>query len=157
MTDHEGSPHGLTEREAEVYKLTVVNRLTQREIAERFDISQPAVSAILAKARAKLPPPDLGAIRQEAIALYEAVQREAWNLAGMEGAPVTAGKDGDLVLDPKTGEHVRDYQGRIMALRLALAAGEDLRKLMGADAATKTEVTGSVRYEVVGVNPEDLT
>ncbi|MEU1372995.1 sigma factor-like helix-turn-helix DNA-binding protein [Streptomyces triculaminicus] len=34
--------------------------------------------------------------------------------------------------------------------------GESRRKLLGLDAATKTEVSGGVRYEIVCVDPEDL-
>lgn len=162
MTDHEGIAQGLTEREAEIYRLTVVNRLSQREIAKLFTergelISQPRVSQILADARRKLPPPDLSAIRDEALELHLDVIRRAYALAEMDGAPVTAGKDGDIVLDPETGKPVRDYAARMAALGLALKADVERRKLLGLDAASKTEVTGSVRYEVVGVDPTDLT
>lgn len=157
MTDHEGVPQGLSEREGEVYRLTVVNRLTQREIAERMGVSQPRVSQILADARAKLPPVDLAAVRQEALELHLDVIRRAYLLAEMNGAPVTAGKDGGVVYDPEDNSIVRDYTLRMNALALALKADEQRRKLLGADAATKTEVTGSVRYEVIGVDTEDLT
>lgn len=157
MTDHEGIPHGLSEREADVYRLTVVNRLTQREIGERLGVSQERIGQILRAAKAKLPPIDLDAIRQQSITLYEDVIRRAYLLAEMNGAPVTAGKDGDVVRDPDDGVVVRDYAARMNALNLAIKADAELRKLTGADAASKTEVTGSVRYEVVGVDTEDLT
>lgn len=150
-------PQGLTEREAEVYELTVVNRLSQLKIAERLGISQPRVSQILSEARAKLPAPDLAAIRAAALAMHERVQREALALAEMEGAPVTAGKDGTVVYDPITGLVVRDYAGRVNALRLALAADQEIRKLMGADAASKVESTATVKYILEGIDPSDLT
>lgn len=153
---NEGHPHGLSEREEEIYRLTVVNRLTQREIGERMGIAQPAVSLILKAARGKLPPPDLGKIRDEALALHMRTQRMALELAEMNGAPVTAGKDGDIVRDPENNAVVRDYAGRVAALKLALEADREIRKLMGADAATKTEVSGGVRHEVVGIDPKDL-
>ena len=160
MTDHEGLAQGLSEREAEIYRLTVVSRLSQREIAKRFTergepISQERIGQILRTVRAKLPPPDLAAIRQEALELHLDVIRRAYEIAEMNGAPVTAGKDGDVVRDPEDGSVVRDYALRLNALKLALAADVERRKLMGADAATKTEVTGSVRYEVVGVSVEE--
>jgi hypothetical protein len=75
----------------------------------------------------------------------------------LNGAPVTAGKDGTVVYDPEGGTVVRDYAARMNALNLAIKADAELRKLTGADAASKTEITGSVRYEVVGVSTEDLT
>ena len=153
---NEGHPHGLNEREAEVYRLTVVARLTQREIGERLGIHQTAVSKILRDARAKVPPPDLGAIRREAAARHLDVMRKAYELIEMSGAPVTAGKDGDIVQDPETGAVVRDYSGRIAASKLLLEADRELRKLFGVDAATRQEITGGVKHEIVGVDPKDL-
>lgn len=155
-------PHGLTEREAEVYRLTVVNRLTQREIGERLGITQPAVSMILKAAREKIPPPDLNAIRQEAAERHLDVIRRAAELMEMEGAPVTAGKDGGVVYDPVRTDAdgkplvVRDYAGRVQAAKLLLEADRELRKLFGVDAATKQEITGGVRHELVGVDPNEL-
>ena len=157
MTDHWGIPQGLTEREHEIYRLTVVNQLTQDVIADKLGISQQRVSQLLAAARAKLPPVDLEAVRQNALALHEDVIRRAYLLAEMKGAPVTSGKDGSVVYDPEDNSVVRDFAGRLAALNLALKADEQRRKLLGADAASKTEVTGSVRYEVVGIDTEDLT
>lgn len=152
-----GVPEGLTEREAEIYRLTVVNQLTQSKIAERFGISQSAVSQILSNARAKLPPVDLDAIRRQSLELHLDTMRAALELAEMPGAPVTAGKDGDLVLDPATGAYVRDYSLRLAARETARKADAEIRKLYGLDAATKTEVSGSVRYEVAGVDISKLS
>ncbi len=36
------------------------------------------------------------------------------------------------------------------------AIRESYRKLLGVDQPTQVAVSGAVRYEVVGVNPEDL-
>jgi hypothetical protein len=148
----------LTEREALIYRLRVVNRLTVAEIGRRLDppISQQRVSEILATIRSKIPPPDIAALRQESFELFGDIKRRAYELAEMAGAPVTAGKDGEMVFDPKTGEVVRDYAGRVAALRLALDADKEMRKLHGLDAAQKTESTATVRYEVAGLDPDQL-
>lgn len=156
MTDHEGAPQRLDEREAEIYKLRVVNRWTQARIAEKFNISQERVSQILSEIKKKMPPPDLADIRMEALALHNEVIARAWELVELEGAPVTAGKDGDVLYDPSDNSVVRDFSGRIAALRTALEADKERRKLLGLDAATKTEIAGTVKYEVVGVNTDDL-
>lgn len=156
MTDHAGSAQNLTEQEAEVYRLTVVSRLAQRVIGERLGISQQQVSEILSRARAKLPPVDLDAIRRESLELHWETQRIALELAGKEGAPVTSGKDGDIVYDTD-GTVVRDYGLRLAALETARKADVEIRKLHGLDAATKTEVSGSVRYEVAGVDVSKLS
>jgi DNA-binding CsgD family transcriptional regulator len=152
-----GRAEGLTEREAEIYRLTVVNRLTQSAIGARLGVSQQVISVQLAAARAKLPTPDLETIRSEALALHEDVIRRSLELAELAGAPVTSGKDGDVVLDPEDGAVVRDYSGRINALRLALAADAERRKLMGVDAASKQEISGQIKYEIAGVDPSALT
>lgn len=153
-----GVPEGLTEREHEIYQLTVVNRLTQRQIGERMGISQQAVSVDLAQARAKLPPVDLDAVRQESMALHRRTQQLALELAEMPGAPVTAGKDGDIVYEIIDGKQVavRDYSLRLAALETARKSDVEMRKLHGLDAASKTEVSGSVRYEVAGINVDLL-
>jgi predicted DNA-binding protein (UPF0251 family) len=157
LQDSSGVPQGLSEEQAEVYRLTVVNRLTQREIASRLDLSQQRVSQILADARAKLPPVDLEAIRRESLELHWRTQRAALELAEMRGAPVTAGKDGDVVLDPEDATVVRDYSLRLAALEQARKADVEIRKLHGLDAATKVDVTGAVRYEVAGVDITKLS
>lgn len=147
----------LTNREAEVYRLTVVNQLTQDQIGERLGISQQTVSEHLANARANLPPVDYDALRRQSMELHLDTMRAALELAEMEGAPVTSGKDGGVVYDPVNGTVVRDYAGRINARRLALEADKELRKLMGLDSATKQEISGSVRYEIAGVDLDALS
>jgi transcriptional regulator with XRE-family HTH domain len=155
VTDHEDSPH-LDEDEQEIYRLSVVNRLTQRRIAERLGISQQRVSQVLAKAREKLPPIDLDDMRRHSLELHMDIQRRALELAELAGAPMTAGKDGAIVYDTD-GNVVRDYAGRVAALRLAKEADIEIRKLHGLDAASKIVHSGSVRYEVAGVDIQELT
>lgn len=140
------------ERNAQIYRLRMVNRLTCSEIGERFGISHQRVSQIVDAVEKSLPPVDYEALRRRSMELHEATQRMALELAEREGAPVTAGKDGDLVVDPSTGKYVRDYSLRLQALEAARKADVEIRKLMGLDAATKQEVSGSIKYEVAGVD-----
>ncbi|WP_372352639.1 hypothetical protein [Streptomyces sp. KL116D] len=46
---------------------------------------------------------------------------------------------------------------RLQAIQVALRVRESYRKLHGLDAEQKVNVSGAVRYEVVGVDPADLT
>ncbi|CAM5623361.1 helix-turn-helix domain-containing protein [Streptomyces aurantiogriseus] len=61
--------------------------------------------------------------------------------------------------DPETGEEkpLKDNGPTLAALREARTTLESFRKLVGLDAEQKINVSGGVRYEVVGINPEDLT
>lgn len=149
-------PEGLSEQEFDVYQLTVVNRLSQRAIGERLGLSQERISQILTSARAKLPPVDLDAIRQESLALHRRTQQLALELAEMIGAPVTSGKDGLIVRD-EDGTIVRDYSLRLAALETARKSDVEMRKLHGLDAASKTEISGSVNYTVAGVDVSKLS
>lgn len=154
MPMQEGSPE-IFERNAEIYRLTVVNRWTQTKIAEKFGISQPRVAEILAKMREKIPPPDVEEMRRQSLALHQETQRRALELAEMIGAPVFVGKDGSIAYD-ENGNVVRDYALRLQALETARKADIEIRKLHGLDAATKIEQSGTIRYEVAGIDPEAL-
>ena len=146
----------LEGRSGTVWQLYAVKRWTQDRIGQHLGISQQRVSQILADIRDALPAPDKAEMIRKSIELHENVVARMQELADMEGAPVTAGKDGDVVRDPESDTVVRDYAGRVNALRLALAAEAELRKLLGLDAATKTESTAVVRFSIEGVDPEEL-
>lgn len=150
-------PDVLTAQEERAWHLYAVRRWTQHAIADDLGVSQQRISQLLARVRERLPKPDLGEMRQQAVDLYADIVRRSYALAELEGAPVTAGKDGDVVVDPESGDVVRDYGARLAALRLAKDAEAELRKLMGLDAASKVESTATVRYEVHGVDTSKLT
>lgn len=152
--DPNDSPVELTDVEEEVYRLTVVNRLRQTVVAARLGVTQQAVSDALIRARAKLPALDYEAMRRESLKLHQDIQRRAYELAEMAGAPVYVGKDGALAYD-EHGVVVRDYGGRVAALKLAADSDKEIRKLHGLDAAAKAEISGTVRYEIAGLPDTD--
>jgi hypothetical protein len=61
--------------------------------------------------------------------------------------------------DPETGEEkpLRDDGPALQAITEMRRINESYRKLEGDDRPAKMEVSGGVKYEVVGVDPEDLT
>ncbi len=61
--------------------------------------------------------------------------------------------------DPETGEEkpLKDTGPKLAAIREMRMIRESFRKLHGADAETKVNLSGGVKYEVVGVDPADLT
>jgi hypothetical protein len=156
VTDNAERSQGNDERDARIYHLKTVQCWSELKIAMQEGISQQRVSQIVAEQRAAMPPVDLEAIREAALRLHEDVIARAYELAGMKGAPVFVGKDGDVAYDPEDGAVVRDFGTRMAALKLALHADGERRKLMGLDAATKTEVSGTVRYEIAGVDVEAM-
>lgn len=72
--------------------------------------------------------------------------------------------NGHVILDPRTEQPLSD-DAPVLQAADRLVKIEDARrrnaerraKLLGLDAEQKVNVSGAVRYEVVGVNPEDLT
>ncbi len=146
-----------TDRDLEIFEHVVVLRWSHQATAEKFGLTHQRVSQIVAKQRAEMPPTDLAEMRLRVLDTYERMLREAWSLAGREGAPLTAGKDGCVVIDPESGGVVRDYGGRLAALKMVADIQRDTRKLLGLDAAEKIELGGAVRYELVGVDPDDLS
>ena len=79
--------------------------------------------------------------------------------------------NGRVILHPATEEPLEDdgpvlqavdRLTRLSAERRAISeqrrrVSESLRKLLGLDAAQKVDVSGGLRYEVVGIDPADLT
>jgi hypothetical protein len=55
------------------------------------------------------------------------------------------------------GQPLSDSGPKLAAIREARASLESFRKLTGLDQPAKVNISGGVRYEVVGVDPEDLT
>jgi len=147
----------LDEREREVWHMIAVRRWPQHRIATHFGISQQRVAQIKRNIIAKLPPVDRADMIRESVELHHSIIERMHELAEMNGAPVTAGKDGDVVIDPDTDQPVRDYSLRLNALGLAMKAEAELRKLLGLDSAQKVEHSGEVRYVIEGVDPGALS
>jgi hypothetical protein len=63
------------------------------------------------------------------------------------------------MLDVDSGREVPipDDGPKLQALQVALKIRESYRKLRGLDAEKKINVSGGVRYEIVGIDPADLT
>lgn len=136
----------LAQRRADEWELYVRGK-TQQWIADHYGLDHSTVSDDL-RAHAD----SLGSQgRDMAIKRHEAIM--AWavdelrELATMEGAPVTAGKDGMVVYDPETRAVVRDYAGRQSAIREIRGYLDREAKLLGLNAADKVEVSGAVTVE----------
>ena len=63
---------------------------------------------------------------------------------------------GKVITDPATGGAMLDDGPVVSAAATLMRIGESRRKLLGLDAPATAVVDSTVRYEVVGVAPEDL-
>jgi len=64
--------------------------------------------------------------------------------------------NGKLIYHPETGGPLLDDAPVLQAVDRLLKIQERRARLLGLDAATKTEVSGGVRYEIVGVPTDEL-
>lgn len=113
---------------------------TQEALAEKYGVSQATVSDALAKVADSIPQQERAAIVAQEVDFFRDMRLRLLEVFEEKAAPVTAGKDGDLVKDPSTGEYVRDHTGRLNAARMALAYSERMHKLLGLEAAQKLDI-----------------
>lgn len=83
----------------------------------------------------------------------ETLYEKALEVLDADHVVVSHGK----VITGMDGEPLVDNGPKLAAIREARSTMESFRKLMGLDQPTQVAVSGAVRYEVVGVNPEELT
>lgn len=90
---------------------------SQYRIAAHLGVSQQQISDDLARYRKDMTPIDREELRRQHHDQLAIMREKLDELAAMEGAPVTAGKDGFVVIDPATGKIVRNYDGRVAAIK----------------------------------------
>lgn len=147
----------LEGRNGRIARAFFVAGKTQREIAEEFDLTQPRVSQIIDEARKEMPVIDRAEMLRANLEVINYVQQVAQELVEKQGAPVTSGKDGEVVYDPESGDVVRNYDLRLAASNLLVRTADTLAKRLGLDAAQKIESMATVRYEIADVSTDDLT
>lgn len=112
-----------------------------RVIAAEYNMTIAAVQAELKQVTRAIPQEALDEVRRKHLEELAMMTRGMWTLFDKKGAPVTAGKDGDVVYDPETDEIVRDYALRLAATDKILKIQERASKLLGLDQATKVDVS----------------
>ena len=129
------------ERDLEMWRHHVRGK-RQADIARMYGITQQSVCDAIARHRATIPEETRDQITRREVDYLTSIRDEVLALwVDTLGAPVTAGKDGKIVMDPKTQEVVRDHTGRLTAVRTALQITERLHKLTGLDAAIRVDIT----------------
>lgn len=143
-----------TDRNAEIMRMVAQGR-TRRAIAENFGIATGTLGEIILRERARNLVDKQDEITTQVEILDELIEA-AVEVTRLRAAPVTAGKDGDILRDPEDNEVVRDHGGRLAGMATVKALLERKAKLLGLDSATKTEVLGAITYRIEGVDPEDI-
>lgn len=116
---------------------------TQAELAAKYGISQSTVSAIIRNVAESISPTARDELIASEIDYLRDLRRSVLTLYSDDdgtptlGAPVTAGKDGDILVDPKTKEVVRDHTGRLAALKAAMDITKVLHRVTGLDVPAK--------------------
>lgn len=116
---------------------------TQEALAEKYGVSQATVSNAIRAVADGIPQQERAEIIAQEVDFFRDMRMQLLEVFDQAAAPVTAGKDGDLVRDPATGEYVRDHTGRLNAARMALQYSERMHKLLGLEAAMKLDVGNS--------------
>ncbi|NUO43742.1 MAG: winged helix-turn-helix domain-containing protein [Streptomyces sp.] len=129
-------------------------RMTYRELAKAVGYSNPGDAwravdkcrkAVLQAAGAELIASEAALLDDQFVSAMEILERD--HVVVSHGKVIT-GADGEPLLDDGP---------KLAALREMRAIRESYRKLLGVDQPTQVAVSGAVRYEVVGVDPADLT
>lgn len=152
----EDSPGIHAQRNLDIYERRMRGERIS-DLAVEYSVSESRISQICTEIRRSLPDrsrEELVRINHEQL---EFLRDEVLRLVQKAGAPVTAGQHGDVLIDPDTGAIVRDYSLRINALKEAHRLILSKNKMLGLDAPSEVKTSGSVRYEIVGVDPEALT
>lgn len=136
------STERLEARDWEWWELWISGR-SQARIADDAGVDQSTVSRALDRVRAAIPEEDREAMVKRSLAMLTDLQDGALAVWRMRAAPVTVGKDGDILRDPEDQEVVRDHAGRLRALETALKVNESVRRLLGLDAAQRLDMSVS--------------
>ncbi|KOV86070.1 MULTISPECIES: hypothetical protein [unclassified Streptomyces] len=102
----------------------------------KADVIRPAVERLIQTESEQLD--DLYLLAREIIDRNHVVVSHGRIVVGEDGAPL------------------EDDGPRLQAIQTALRIRESYRKLHGVDQPAKTEISGGVKYELVGVDPQDL-
>ena len=143
-------------RDMEIYEKRV-NGASLADLATEFGVERSRISQICSEVRATLPDEAREDLIRVNFQRLEELREKVLELANMNGAPVTAGQHGDVLIDPDSGETVRDYSLRVRAIAEAHKLILSTNRMFGLDAPAETTVKASVQYEIVGIDPEALT
>lgn len=114
---------------------------TQEKLAERYGLSQQRISQIIRETRDSIGEEVRTEVIQTEAELLRTLREEILaEIYDAKPVPVTVGKDGAVLLDPETGEVVRDHGGRLAAIDRVDRISSRLHRLLGIDAPAKLDL-----------------
>jgi hypothetical protein len=164
-----GAPHNKplsdlasAEQDAEVVQLKRQG-FDFREIGTRLGISKSQVHRAFHRALQRIVEPEVLAYRAEQLVRIALEREEALDIMGARHIVVSNGHivseitGTDSEGDPIYGEPLTDPGPTLAAIDRLIKLDDQEAKLLGLYADTKVNLTGGVRYEVVGIDPADLS
>jgi hypothetical protein len=145
-------------RDAAAAEYWAEHRCTYQEIADRFGYYDRSEAwRGIQKAKQDVALPAVTKLRQTEAEQLDALYVLAMEIIERDHVTVSHGKVITMV-DPETGEEkpLLDDGPRLQAIQTALRIRDQYQTLHGLKRPAKVEHSGGVKYEVVGVDPEDL-
>ena len=124
-----------------------------RTIAEHHGMAISSCYEAYQRALAEVITPAAETVRSTELEKLDRLERSV--LAVLERDHIVV-QHGKVITDPATGGPMSDDGPVVSAAATLMRIGESRRKLLGLDAPATAVVDSTVRYEIVGVSPEDL-
>lgn len=125
-------------------------------LAAEYGLGVERINEIVRQVSRTLPERDRSELQALSISWLEDLREKVNLLYSQTPAPVFVGKDGAIAYD-EDGSVVRDYALQRSALELSHRLNQTFAKRLGLDAPAESIVKASVQYEIVGIDPDDLT
>jgi hypothetical protein len=139
------------------------------EIGKTLGVTRQRAHQIYVATLRDIPATEVAEYRAEQAERLDELLREAYAVLGRDHVTVSNGKvvrmgrpfvndDGVAEVDAGRGEVVLDDGPKLQAIRTILDIEARRAKLFGLDTPVRQELAldGALRYEIVGINPEDL-
>jgi len=149
------------ERDAEIWH-DYVGGMRLVALAKKYELSPARISNIVGVQRQRVPKREKVELREELVEQLNWLRSQAQLIAELPPAPAYRGDKPIFELDewgePDPTRPVMDHTGRLSAMRSIIDAHGRLAKMLGLDEPESVRIEGdqTVRYEIVGVDPEAL-
>lgn len=128
-----------------------------RAIAADLGVSVSNAHAAVLRAFKDIAEPEAGPARTAELAILEAARDAALEVLGRHHVTVSNGKVITLADEAGMEVPLPDDGPILQAAQTIATISEKIHNLMGWKSASKVQLSGEVTYQLVGVNPDDLS